>query len=152
MGTLELRPDRLRAGGWTLVGMALMTMGAWLVVDSRGALPAVAALAIFVVTAVFFALQLAVPQVFRVRLDPDWLQARVLWRRVRVPWDAVRLARVVTRLGDPWLVVDVQVARGRGPGRGPGPVETERIGIMLPLGADLDALRAWLSARLGRGG
>lgn len=140
-------PRRWTAAGWTLAGAALVAMGAWLVADSAWSPYAVAAFTLFALVTAFFASQLLAPELFSIELDPEGIDARTLLRRVRLPWEAVHLARVAHRLGDPWLILEVHVQGGGDDGGD----RTEEVGILLPLGADLAALHEWLDARLGRG-
>lgn len=152
---LRLTPDRRRAAGWTALGVALVVMGAWIVVDSRGHPVALAAILLFVAVTGYFVVQLVAPALFTVELDPRWLEARTLWRSIRVPWEAVDVAAVPRLMGEPWFVVEVRVTRsGRRalPGEGPEDVHLQQVRIPLPVGADTGALHGWLEQRLGRGG
>lgn len=141
---LVLRPGRGTVAGWTAAGLVLLAAGAWIVADSGGTVTAWAALALFALVTIFFAVQLLAPGLFEVALEHDRIEATTLGWHVELPWDAVRVARVTRRLGEPWLVLEVRV---REAGGGDG---TEQIGILLPVGVDLPALHDWLGRRLGR--
>lgn len=152
---LRLRPDRRAAAGWTLVGLLLLAMGAWLVVDTRGGLPSLLALVVFVAVTGYFAVQGLAPGRFTVELGPRWLEARVGWREIRIPWEAVDVASVPRWLGDPWLVVEVRTTRtGRRPlpGEDPADVQLHRVRIPLPVGVQTSRVHDWLERRLGGGG
>ena len=67
------------------------------------------------------------------------------WQRLRLPWQSVHLARVTRVVGEDllelWATADPADTSPRPPMR--------TVSILLPIGADLDALHALLAARLG---
>lgn len=141
---VRLRPDRLVAGGWSLLAIVLLGAGAWFVVDSRGHVVAWLAVGLFVAVGAYFLLQLLAPGWFEVVLDDDVLRSRVLWFETTVPWDQVHLARVESAAGEPFLELHVREPAPTG-----DPWRTRALGVLLPLGVDLDALHRFLARRLG---
>lgn len=138
---LTLAPGRRAAAAWTGLAVAVLGAVVWILVDSRGHPAAWVALAVAGTMTAFFALQLALPRLFTFRLDHERLRGRVLVTSVEVDWADVQLARVYTVAGDPMLELQVTDRAGGQP-RG--------VGLLLPVGADLDALHRFLARRLGR--
>jgi hypothetical protein len=143
---VTVRPRPASASWWTLLGAALVAAGVFLVLDTSGHPAAWAALALFVPVAAFFTAQLVAPGAVAVHLDAEGLVARAPWRRTRVRWDDVHLARVRRVAGDPVLVLEIRQPASD------GPASQDVVGILLPVGADLQALHSFLEQRLGRGG
>lgn len=139
LAPLALRPDRGAAAGWTAGGGALVALGAWLVADSGGLALAWVALAVFVSLGLFFGLQLVAPQWYTITLDEFGCHGRTLWHAADVPWEAVRVARVWHLAGDPMLELHL----------GDGD-DGRAVGLLLPVGADVDALHRFLEIRLGK--
>lgn len=135
---LVLRPDRLSAAGWAAASVLLVALGVWLVVDSGGAPLAWVAVAVFGAVATYFLLQAAVPGWFTVVCDADGIRGRNLMHPTDVAWSDVVHADVGRFIGDPMLAL--QVHRDG---------ETRTTDLLLPLGADLVALHAFLRDRLG---
>lgn len=136
---LVLRPDRVAATAWAGAGALLVAMTYWLVIDSAGHPLAWVVLAVALAVAGWFTLQAVVPDYFTVICDRWSCRGRVLWYRLEVPWEAIHLARIRTAAGEPLLQL---VIRHGGEQRHP-------VALLLPVGADLDALHAALGARLG---
>lgn len=158
---LQLRPSRVQALGWCLVGGLAVAFAAWLVRDTGGHAATVVLLVVSLVATAPWAAQLLVPGAFTWRLDRRGLVVRRLHRRLVVGWDEVRFARVVAVRGEPALQLfllpastetawDADGARRWWhrvpPGDdGPGPSHTLR----LPVGADVAALHRALARHLG---
>ena len=133
---VELRPDRGRAVAWSLVAVLVMLAAAWFLADAGSRLFAIGFLLVAAVPFVFFVTQLVAPQQFTVRLEPDELEIQQFWRHRTIAWEHVQEARVVRSGGEPALQVFA-------------PQDGGTITVVLPLGADLDALHRFLKARLG---
>ena len=150
----ELRPARGVALAWALVGAAAVTLAVWLVVDTRGHALAVALLIACLAVAGPVVSQFVIPRVFTWRLDAHGLLVRRLHRRLLVPWDEVRFARVVSVGGDAALELHLEPT-GDEDHDGPGGGEAERPAsavvhtLRLPLGADVGALHRALAHHLG---
>jgi hypothetical protein len=136
----ELRPSRCRAGGWTLLGTAATGLAVWTLIDSDAHPGAIVLLVACVVVTAPFVLQLLAPGTFAWLLDDSGLVARRLTRRVRVSWDEVRLARMVSRAGEPALELRLEAD---------GAPTT--VTLRLPTGADTRALDDALARYLGAG-
>lgn len=135
---LVLRPARGAASAWGGAGALLIAAGLWLVVDSRGAPLSWVAVAVFTAVGTYFVLQALVPSWFTIVCDPSTIRGRALWHRVGIGWDRVRLAQVDRFVGDPVLRLHVD---DHGLGR--------TLDVLLPIGADVAALHAFLHAKLG---
>lgn len=144
--TLSLRPDPGAAAVWSAWSGLLVAAGVWFAMDAPRSLIAWATLFLFALVAAYFVVQLAVPQLFEVRLTDDELQARVLWMRRRITWDRVHVARVQSLFGDPMLELQVHDADVRD-----DPSRLTTLGVLLPVGTDTSALHRFLAARLGTG-
>ena len=138
---VTLRPRLGAAVTWSVLGALLVAAGAFFVLDSSGHPIAWATLALFLAVALYFLAQLVSARVSVVELDREHLRARTYGRRTEVAWDDVHVATVRRVAGDPVLVLDVRDPNGR----------QDVIGVLLPVGCDLDALHDFLAARLGRG-
>lgn len=138
VGTTTLAPSRRHAAAYSAVGALVVAMAAWVVVDSAGHALAVTFLVAAVVVAAPFVGQLLAPAAFTWWLGPCGMEARNGGRRVRVAWEDIRLARVVSSAGDPALRLDL----------GGGGLQASR-SLRLPVGADITALHATLAAHLG---
>lgn len=153
---IRLGPAPGRALAWTVIGMVASGLAGWLVADTGGHALAVALLiACALVTAPPVA-QLVAPGAFTWHLDDQGLVVRRLHRRLEVAWSQVALARVVRRSGDPALELHLRADDGPVPSSPPAgarpAVEGDTLTLVLPLGADLDALHRALELRLGRTG
>jgi hypothetical protein len=137
--TLTLRADRTTAAVWSVAALLLVAGSVWIVRDSRGALLAWIGFVLAIAVTAYFALQLVVPRALRLELDQDGIEGHLLGHTTRVRWDDVKVARVTVVAGDP--ILELHVRRDG---------DTEPVGVLLPLGCDLDALHAFLEARLGR--
>lgn len=143
-GASTLQPDRGVTARWTAVGCVATLLAAWVAVDTRDSVLAWAFTALCLVLTLYVAVQLLRPDRFELRLDPAAVEVRLPWQQVRVPWERVHLARVVTVTGEQVLelhVWDTDV---------PAQTSPRAIGVLLPLGADLDLLHAHLERHLGR--
>jgi hypothetical protein len=141
LAPVVLRPSRAAAGGWSATALITLAVAGWIVVDSRGAVLAWLFATLVALVSVFFLWQFLLPGRFEVRLGSDDLEATLPWGHRRVAWEHVRLARVVRVTGEP--ILELHVTGGSGG-------DTRPVGVLLPLGADLDALHGFLEARLGR--
>lgn len=135
--TLVLRPDFGAALRWSMAGVGLLLLAAWFVHD----LGAVGWIAVGVAVAVagYFVLQLVAPSQFEIVCDRAGLRGRNLMHRIEAPWESIHVARVSDVAGDGVLTVTVR-----------GPYESATGSLLLPVGADVDALHRALAARLGR--
>lgn len=136
--TTTLRPSRRHAATCSVIGAAVIALAAWIVADTQGHALAVALLVAGGVVGVPFFGELLMPVAFTWFLDAEGLEARTGYRRVRVAWTDVRLARVVASAGDPALRLNLGGAATR----------TTRI-LRLPVGADVAALHSALARHLG---
>lgn len=141
MSGVRLRPSRSVTVRWSLVGVGAGVAAAWGVVDSDGHGLAWALLVAVVVVAAPVVAQLLLPGRFSWWLDGDGLVARTPLRVLRLGWEEIHLARVVTQLGEPALELHVE-HHGR---------RTTSL-VLLPLGADLAALHRALAQHLGAPG
>ncbi len=146
--TVDLEPLELRARPvtltwWSLLGTILTAVGAYLVIDSGGHPLSWAAVGLFAVVATYFLSQLFAPSLVHVRLDRQGLHARAFGRRTELRWEWVQLARVRRIFGESVLLLDVYAPATNG-------WQHRMVGILLPLGCDLDALERFLDRRLGR--
>lgn len=135
---LVLRPARAATLAWAAAGVLLVAIGVWFVLDSGGAPLAWVAVAVFGAIAAYFLLQAVAPSLFTVVADDDGVRGRNLMHPIDVRWSEIVHADVDRFLGDPMLQLQVR--------DGPG---TRPVDLLLPVGADLPALHAFLRARLG---
>lgn len=133
-----LGPVRGRTATCSAIGATVIALAAWIVVDSRGHALAVALLVAGVVVSAPFVGELLIPAAFTWHLDSRGIEARTGFRRVRVAWDEIRLAQVVSSAGDPALRLEL----------GPNAPRTIRT-LRLPVGADVTELHAALAHHLG---
>lgn len=145
---LVLRPARLLAAVWTALGTAGIAGAVWIVRDSSGAPLAWLLLAALCLLTVVVLVPLVAPGLVTLTLDEDGLSGRVYGRRVVARWEDVAVARVTEVAGEPILELHEVDPDGRPRPNGEQP--TVARGILLPLGADLDALDRFLARRLGR--
>jgi hypothetical protein len=138
-----LRPNAVTAWRWSAIGVAATALAAWIAIDAGDSLLAWGFLALCLVLTTYVVAQLVVPGRFEIHLDGAAIDVRLPWQRVRVPWDHVHLARVVTVTGEP--VLELHVWETDDITRAP-----RATGILLPLGADLPALHQTLERQLGR--
>lgn len=139
-----LRPDRGVAGRWTAVGATATLLAVWVALDAMDSVIAWAFAALCVVLTSYVVIQLVRPDRFELALDAAGLEARLPWQHVRIPWERVHLARVVTVTGEPVLELHVWDADD------PGQTTPRATGVLLPMGADLGPLHAQLERHLGR--
>lgn len=139
---LTLRPDPARTPLWAALSVILIVLGVWLVGDANGEAgtgPLLwTAFGLMVAVAAYFLLQFVVPSWFEVHVEEQGIRAQTLWQRLEVPWDHVESAGIRSIAGEPWLrlrVID-EVADGW---------VVRTVGVMLPLGADVVALRMALA-------
>lgn len=121
-----LRPDRLRAGLWSLVGIASLWLAAWATVvgdlDRRVGLALVVSGTLLTL---MVAVQVVAPALWTLHVGPHGVRGRVLGFHVDVAWTDCRAVEVGRRLGEPRLVL----RRDR------------RLVLVLPIGADVAGLR-----------
>lgn len=150
--TLTLRPDTAKAARWSVVSVVVIAFGAWLVADAVadadtwllfGAnVPASVAMwilfGLILAVAGWFLLQLVAPSLFELRIAPDGIHARTAWQHLDVPWEHVESAGIRIIAGEPYLRLQVieEVAGGW---------VVRPTAVVLPLGADLPALRMALA-------
>lgn len=144
---VELLRDPVVAARWSGLAAALLVAAGWLVADSRGHPLSWALLVATLVASSYFFVQLVSPDTVRVTLGSAGIDAAAFGRRVSVAWDAVHVARVRQVAGEPVLALEI---REQGPSGHPSPRRV--VGVLLPLGSDVDALHAALERRLGGGG
>lgn len=142
--TVVIRRRASALAWWLLAAMVVVAASVFFVLDSRGHPLSWAFLGVSVAAAGYFAGQL-LPGAVVVTFDQDVLRARTYWRRVEVPWEEIRLAHVRRVAGDPVLAVEV-----REPSPSGDSVRHRVIAVLLPVGADLDAVHDFLERRLGR--
>lgn len=140
---VTLAPDRGVAGRWCLVGAGATGLAAWVAVDARDSVLAWAFAVLCAVVTAYVVVQLVQPHRFRLTLDSAGLEVHVPWQHRRIPWSRVHVARVVTVAGEP--VLELHLRDAERPGDGPA----DATGVLLPIGADLDALHGALEHHLG---
>lgn len=140
---VTLTPDRGVVVRWTLVGAVATLLAGWAAVDAGDSVLAWAFVALCLVVTSYVVAQLVRPGRFRLILDASGLDVHLPWQRTRVPWSRVHVARVVTVAGEPVLELHLwdpeDVAQD----------SPRATGVLLPLGADLDALHGALARHLG---
>lgn len=140
---IVLGPDRGVAARWTAVGLGASLLALWIALDATASVLAWAFLALCLVVTSYVALQLALPGRFLLHLDAVGVEVHLPWQRARVAWSRVHVARVVSVAGEPVLELHVWDVDD------PAQVQPRATGILLPVGADLDALHAALAHHLG---
>lgn len=140
---VRLGPDRGVAGRWTGVGLLAAVLALWVALDARDSVLAWAFVALCLVVTSYVGIQLVRPDRFVLQLDPGGVEVRLPWQRARVPWSRVHVARVVNVAGEPVLELHVWDLDD------PAQSTPRATGILLPVGADLDALHAGLEHHLG---
>lgn len=143
-GEVTLHPDRGVSARWSAVGAAGTLLAIWVAVDARDSVLAWAFAALCLVLSAYVVVQLVRPDRFEVRLDPSGIEVHLPWQHTRFPWERIHLARIVTVTGEPVLELHVWDADD------PAQTSPRATGVLLPLGADLNALHAQLDRRLGR--
>lgn len=141
---VTLRPDRGVTGRWSAIGLLATGLATWVAVDARDSVLAWAFMALCVVVTSYVVIQLVQPGRFEMRLDPAGLDVRLPWQHMRVPWERVHLARVVTITGEPVLELHLWDEQD------PAQSTPQATGVLLPIGADLDLLHEHLGRHLGR--
>lgn len=140
---LRLRPARGVTARWSLVGGLATVLATWAALDARESVLAWAFAALCLLLTTYPLLQLARPSRFALRLDAAGVELAMPWQQVRYPWERIHLARVVTVVGEPVLELHVWDAEH------PDGATPRATGMLVPLGADLDALHAQLASHLG---
>jgi hypothetical protein len=132
---LVIRPTTGAAVRWSMAGVLLVVLSAWLALDAG----LVGWIALGIATALtgYFVLQLVLPTWFEVVCDDVGIHGRNLLLRLDAPWHTIERADVRTVAGDPVLTVATR-----------GPYETTTEALLLPVGTDLAALRDVLRRRL----
>lgn len=133
---LVIRPTAGAALRWSMAGVLLVLVTAWLALDA-GLVGWIAMAAATALTG-YFVLQLVLPTWFEVVCDDVGIHGRNLLLRIDAPWHTIDRVDVRTVAGDPVLTVATR-----------GPYETTTEALLLPVGADLPGLRDVLRRRLG---
>lgn len=126
--TVTLRPDRWRAGWWSLVGLVATGLGAWAFSASTWSLLYAVLCALCALPTAVFLLQLLAPDMWTLQVDRTGLRGYVAAFEVVEPFVGLRSVELGRLAGEPVLVL-----RGRGRRR-----------LLLPVGSDLVALRRLL--------
>lgn len=144
---LVLRPDPVRARWWATLSLLLVVMTLVVAVTSGDGVIEWIGVAVAVAVAVYFLVPVVSPDTTTLVLDADGVHGRMYHVPVDVPWELVQVARVVRVVGEPVLELHL---------REPGPHgragRTRAVGILLPIGTDLVALRELLATRTALGG
>lgn len=142
---LVVRRGTAAAVVWSLLGLLLTCGGLLLVANSGGHPLAWLLLVLSLPAGAWFAAQLLLPAAVSLELDAERIRARTFGLRTCVEWDRVHLARVRRIVGEPVLELEVRDT----PGYAPAGPRRQRL-VLLPVGADLAPLYAFLEGRLGR--
>lgn len=129
--TVELTPDRARAGVWTVVGLVATSLAAFAL--SRAMFPVwpvVLVVAAALVTATY-GLQLLAPESWTLRVDRHGVEGTVASFNVAEDFAPLRAVELSTWFGEPVLVLLT-------------PTRTRR--LLLPVGCDVSELREVLDA------
>ena len=130
-----LRPDRLRAGWWSVVGVTATALAAWAFSASRASLAVAVLLTLCALPTAAFLLQLLAPDTWTLTVDRDGVQGHVAAFRVDERFADLRHVELDRLAGEPVLVL----------------VGQRRRRLLLPVGCRLDRLRTVLDeVRPGR--
>lgn len=143
---LTLGPDPARARWWAGLSLLLVTLTLVVAIASEDGVLEWIGVAVAVAVAVYFVIPVVAPEVTTLVLDADGVHGRMYHVPVDVPWDVVRVARIVRVAGEPVLELHVREPRPGDDGQ-----RTRAVGILLPLGADLVALQELLATRTALG-
>lgn len=126
---MTLAPDRRRAAAWTAVGLAATAMAAFAFGSSEGSLLTGLLVALCAIPTGVFGLQLLAPETWTIEVDHEGVRGSVATFRVEESFASVRAVELRQRVGDAVLVLLGHDGRR---------------GLLLPVGCDLDGLRAVL--------
>lgn len=127
MDRVTLEPDRRAAALWTALGLVATTLAAHAFASADSVLfPGLLVLACALTTGVF-GLQLLAPEAWTLEVDRSGVHGTLATFSVEEAFDRVRAVELWWRGGDPLLVL---LRTG------------DRRALLLPVGCDLDALRA----------
>ena len=146
-GALELGPDPVRTRWWAAASLLLVTLTLVVAVASGDGTIEWIGVAVAVAVAVYFWVPAVAPALTTLVLDADGVHGRMYHVPVDVPWELVRVARIVRVAGEP--VLELHVRETQPDADGP---RTRAVGILLPIGADLVALQELLATRTALGG
>lgn len=142
---LVLAPDQARARWWAALALSLVAMTLLLALASEGGVLEWIAVAVAVSVATYFVIPVASPRMTTLVLDDAGVHGRMYHVEVEVPWHVVQVARVVRVAGEPVIELHVREPSSEG-----DPWRTRAVGVLLPIGADLDALQETLDGRTAR--
>lgn len=142
---LVLAPDQARARWWASLALLLVAMTLLLALASDGGVLEWIAVAVAVSVATYFVVPVVAPRMTTLTLDRSGVHGRIYHVEVDVPWHVVQVARVVRVAGEPVLELHVREPSSEG-----DPWRTRAVGVLLPIGADLDALQEALEGRTAR--
>lgn len=125
---VTLRPDRLRAGWWSAVGITATGLAAWAFDASSWSLLYAVLCTVCALLTAAFTLQLLAPDTWTLTVDRAGVHGHVAAFRVEEPFAGLRAVEVDRVAGEPVLVL-----RGHGRRR-----------LLLPVGSDVAALRRLL--------
>lgn len=126
---MTLAPDRRRAAAWTAVGLAATGLAAFAFGSSQGSLLTGLLVALCAVPTGVFGLQLLAPETWTLEVDREGVRGAVATFRVEESFSSLRAVELRQRVGDAVLVLLGHDGRR---------------GLLLPVGCDLDGLRAVL--------
>lgn len=127
---MTLAPDRPRAAAWTAVGLAATALAAYAFGSSEGFLLTGLLVALCAVPTGVFGLQLLAPEAWTLEVDHEGVRGMVATFRVDESFASLRAVELRQRVGDAVLVLLGHDGRR---------------GLLLPVGCELDGLRALLS-------
>ncbi|MBW3619195.1 MAG: hypothetical protein KY461_03040 [Actinobacteria bacterium] len=143
-GVLVLGPDPVRARWWAGWSLLLVALTLVLAIASGGGVIEWIAVAVAMAVALYFVIPVASPATTTLVFDARGVRGRMYHVPVAVDWDPVQVARVVRVVGEPVLELHVREPSPQG-----DPWRTRAFGVLLPIGADLDALQTFLDGRSG---
>lgn len=141
---LELGPHPGLARRWAGGALLLVVLTLVLAIDSQGGVIEWVAAGVAIAVATYFVVPVVSPATTTLVLDARGVHGRMYHVSVDVDWEPVQVARVVRVVGEPFLELHVREPSTQG-----DPWRTRAHGVLLPIGADLDALQAFLDARTG---
>lgn len=138
-------PDAGRARAWAAAAVVLVVLTLFLALASDGGVIEWIGAAVAIAAATYFVIPVVAPAMTTLELDAQGVHGRSYHVAVNVPWEVVQVARVVHVAGEPVLELHV-----REPSPAGDPWRTRAIGVLLPIGADLDRLQEALDTRTRR--
>lgn len=139
---LVVGPDPGRARAWAGLALVLVAVTVALAVTAEDAVLEWIGAGVAVALAAAFVVPVVAPHLTQVELDRWGVRGRSYHATLEVPWDVVQVARVVRVVGETVLEVHVRVPSATG-----DPWRTRAVGLLLPIGADVAALEAFLARR-----